>query len=343
MKVSVALATYNGGLFLPEQLASLVGQTRLPDELVVSDDGSTDDTLDILRRFAAGAPFPVVILDKSERLGFADNFLFAAEHCRHDLIALCDQDDVWLPRKLELGAGRVEEDGSLLSMHPLTVTDETLRPTNFIWDQGIKADVVHEPLSLHPFATGWGNSMVFRKELVDLIARERRPRQPMAPEKPLSHDSWIYMLAAALGRVSAINLPLLLYRQHGQTATVAARPPARRSLLFRAKAAVDEYGERARIDREMASLLEVLAKEPGPYQEPARLASAAFERKAEQWSARRAIFEEGSIAARARAYRRFHRLNAEEPYWVGAHVKDLVMGVSGLNRRLEGRRPPQAG
>ncbi|RYF08878.1 MAG: glycosyltransferase family 2 protein, partial [Oxalobacteraceae bacterium] len=218
MKISVALATYNGSRYLREQLASLSGQTLLPDELVVSDDGSTDDTLEIVRAFAITAPFPVRILSKSTRLGFSDNFLHAAEACQHEVIALCDQDDVWLPTKLEIEAARLHADHSLIVLHTLTVTDELLKPTGLHWTQDIEKDEVYEPLQLDPYCVGWGNTMMFRRELVHLIDRQLRPRQPEFPDRPLSHDTWIYTLAAALGRVSHITRPLILYRQHGSNA-----------------------------------------------------------------------------------------------------------------------------
>ena len=95
------MATFNGERFLAEQLHSIADQIVTPAELVVSDDGSTDGTLAILQEFAQGAPFPVRVLPPHPRLGFADNFLHAVEACQCDLVALCDQDDVWNERKLE--------------------------------------------------------------------------------------------------------------------------------------------------------------------------------------------------------------------------------------------------
>ena len=100
-RVSIALATYNGEPFLMEQLESLAQQTLLPAELVVSDDGSTDKTIEIVREFAAHAPFDVVVLEHGARLNYRLNFRRAAKHCSGDLIAFCDQDDVWVPNKLE--------------------------------------------------------------------------------------------------------------------------------------------------------------------------------------------------------------------------------------------------
>ena len=79
--ISIALATFNGSQFLNEQLSSYVSQTVLPDELIVSDDGSQDATLDIIAEFARTAPFPVRIISGEPHLGFADNFFRAARAC----------------------------------------------------------------------------------------------------------------------------------------------------------------------------------------------------------------------------------------------------------------------
>lgn len=150
-QVSVAMATYNGAAFLGEQLASIRAQTLLPSELVVCDDGSTDDAVIILEEFARTAPFPVRIERNEKNLGHADNFLKAASLCRSPLVAYCDQDDVWAPKKLEIGADRIIVDNSLIALHQVTVTDCDLVPMSII-SQGIKSDAVLAPLSVFPHA-----------------------------------------------------------------------------------------------------------------------------------------------------------------------------------------------
>ncbi len=100
-KISVALCTYNGDSFLRQQLESIQQQTRLPDELVVCDDRSTDQTIVIVREFAATVSFPVVIVQNPETLGSARNFEQAIRLCTGDLIALSDQDDIWYPNRLQ--------------------------------------------------------------------------------------------------------------------------------------------------------------------------------------------------------------------------------------------------
>jgi glycosyltransferase involved in cell wall biosynthesis len=85
MLISVAMATYNGASYLREQLDSLAAQTRRPAELVVGDDGSDDETPQILNAFSETAPFPVRLLGREERRGFADNFLRIAAACEHPI------------------------------------------------------------------------------------------------------------------------------------------------------------------------------------------------------------------------------------------------------------------
>src|SRR4029077_8380451 len=99
-RLSIAMCTYNGARFLPEQLESIAAQTRLPDELVVCDDGSADESAEIVRNFGKNAPFPVRLELNEKNLGATKNFEKAIGLCQGDLISLADQDDVWKPQKL---------------------------------------------------------------------------------------------------------------------------------------------------------------------------------------------------------------------------------------------------
>lgn len=337
MKISVAMTTYNGARHLTEQLASIIGQTLLPDELVVGDDGSTDDTLAIILAFAARVPFPVRIVDKQERLGFSDNFLNTAEACEHEIIAFCDQDDVWLPNKLEVCARRLEEDDSLIALHALTVTDEALRPTGLHWSQGADVDRVFEPLEFDPYHEGWGNSIVFRRPLVHLIDRRRRPPQPENAALPLSHDTWVYMLAAALGRVSIIAAPLILYRQHGSNVVGVAAPPRLSKLASLTRVRKHRWREQAIINGRMAELFADLGAHPGPFAEAARIAAARFAERHALMSARAGIFDYPTASARFQAFRDFQRLAGPPTPGLGSKTKSLLLGVSGLNLSGPGR------
>ena len=333
--VSVALATYNGARFLQEQLDSLAAQTLLPDELVVSDDGSTDDTLALVARFAERAPFAVRVLEKDARLGFADNFLHAASACHGDVVAFSDQDDVWRPAKLEIGLKRMVDDDSILSMHRLTVTDEALHPIR-VHPQGITGDAVYGARDLDP-ESGWGNTMMFRRELATLIPREDRPQHP-GFDRRLSHDTWIYTIAAAIGRVSHIAEPLILYRQHGSnTAGVTAPSLSGRvrglyvdpTVGFRLNEAFD-----AAVAVVMAQLAE---RSAGELRQRARAAAACFTARSARLGNRVASYERGSMVGRLGAYLAVLRsLRGDPAAWRRASrlaAKDLVLGVMGVDRR----------
>jgi glycosyltransferase involved in cell wall biosynthesis len=99
-KISIAMALYNGERFVGEQLESYAHQTQLPDELVVSDDASTDRSVELVREFARRAPFPVRLLLNAENLGCTKNFERAIKACTGDLIFISDWDDVWRSEKL---------------------------------------------------------------------------------------------------------------------------------------------------------------------------------------------------------------------------------------------------
>src|SRR5579862_5858669 len=109
MRLSIAMCSYNGSRFLNDQLQSIRDQMLSPDELVVCDDASSDETTQILERFALSAPFPVRILRNERNLGPARNFEQAIRLCQGDLIALCDQDDYWHPNKLQVLSHRMQD------------------------------------------------------------------------------------------------------------------------------------------------------------------------------------------------------------------------------------------
>lgn len=341
-RIAVAMATYNGARYIREQLNSIAAQTLPPVELVVSDDGSTDDTLAIVHAFAAQVPFPVRVLDKTERLGFADNFLHASAACTAPLVALSDQDDVWLPHKLATGYARLRDDASLLAMHRLALTDEGLHPIG-THDQGIAGDCCFEPLEIDPYVTGWGNSMMFRRDLATLVPRADRPRQPQAT-RPLSHDTWLYVLAAALGRVSHIAEPLILYRQHdanvyGTTLAggVLARLSTRLDVVRTVPLTV--YRERAVFDAHMTRLLEALAdRSKGGDRDVAAQAATRFAERATRWARRVRLYDGTTLRRRAGEYLKMLQAPIGSPEAAKAlrrsAVKDLLLGVAGLGRRV---------
>src|ERR1700688_2975817 len=99
-RLSIAMCTCNGVAYLRQQLDSIAGQSRLPNELVVCDDHSTDSSVPIIEQYATTVAFPVRLHVNGQRLGVTKNFEKAISLCKGDLIALADQDDVWFAEKL---------------------------------------------------------------------------------------------------------------------------------------------------------------------------------------------------------------------------------------------------
>ena len=234
MKMSVALGTYNGAGFLEEQLRSIAAQQRRPDELVVCDDCSSDETVAVVRRFAAGCPFEVRLEINQRNLGASGNFARAVSLCRGDVIALCDQDDIWLPHKL----GRLERTFAEDSHVGFVFSDAFLidaaahRLRRRLWQaihfgrrlqQKVNEGGAMKLLVKRNVATG--ATMAFRAEHRDLLL-------PIPGN--WVHDGWFALLMAAVAPCRAISEPLVEYRQHaGQQIGVQKKSLYRR--FMRAK------------------------------------------------------------------------------------------------------------
>lgn len=262
--VSVVLCTYNGAAFLADQLASVATQTRPPDEMVIRDDGSTDQTMQILEEFAASAGFPISIQQNRVRRGAFANFWSAMHDANGDLIALCDQDDVWLPSKLERAvellagdprAGATFSDGWCI--------DDTGAVTGrSLWD-GVHFSMTERSR----FEGGKELEVLLRRNVVTGATLTFRagllPALNPGPEMP--HDHWISVAVAVRSLVVPIRDPLIKYRLHDSN-TIGLSP--QRSLLpHRLRYAFDpKYRRRAlsiRLSR-MEDLARLLDDAPWP-------------------------------------------------------------------------------
>ena len=212
--ISVALATHDGARFLPAQLESLVRQSRAPDELVVCDDRSSDGTVAILEDFARNAPFPVRIERNPTQLRSTRNFEKAIGLCTRDLIATCDQDDVWLPEKLALSEAAFSADARLgLVFTDAEIVDADLRPMGYrLWETIHLGK--HEQ---HRIRSGRGFDLLLRQWLVTgatmVFRAEHRSLVLPIPECWI-HDGWIAFLLGAVAPIGIVDRPTVLYRQH---------------------------------------------------------------------------------------------------------------------------------
>ena len=215
--VSVAMATFNGATYLREQLDSLARQTYLPTELVVSDDGSEDATLEMLTSFSRAAPFEVRVLSDQPRLGFAGNFERALRACTGDIVFFSDQDDVWYERKIERVSEtmRTRPDVQLV-IHDRVITDGSLASTGVSTLSALRA----RRGSIEDFVAG--SSTAMRRDLVELAL-------PFPDLATVGHDAWIHMLARSLDSAYVLDEPLMLYRRHGANASRSTVEPGRRT------------------------------------------------------------------------------------------------------------------
>ena len=207
MKLSVALAAYNGAAYMEEQLTSILQNLREGDEVVVSDDGSTDGTRDVVCALAE-TDKRVKLIDGPQQ-GLIKNFEHALAACDGDIVFLSDQDDVWHADKVETVLACFEETGALLVVHDARMTDNerhVLSPSFFAF-RGSRAG----------YAKNWwknsyiGCCMAFKQELL-------KTALPFADRIPM-HDQWLGLLAEKRGTVAFLPKVLLDYRRHEGTVT----------------------------------------------------------------------------------------------------------------------------
>jgi len=221
--LSVVLCTYNGAQHLPALLDSLAGQSRLPDELLVCDDGSADATQELIAAFAERAPFAVRWHRQKQRLGPAANFVAAAQRARGEWIAFCDQDDIWHPNKVSraLAASEVVSDTAAVFCNARLVDVDGYPLGRSLWQQ-----VAFTPREQTILAAGTPWRVFVRHPVVSgaglvIHARVRDCLAPIADH--WMHDAWAGLVAAAIGPVVSIAEPLFDYRQHAAN-VIGARP-----------------------------------------------------------------------------------------------------------------------
>ncbi len=217
LRVSVAMATCQGSAHIDDQLASLAEQQRPPDELVVCDDASEDDTVERVRSFAGRAPFEVRLERNSRRLGTTANFGRAVSLCTGEVIFFADQDDHWLPEKIRVQAGVLEQDpriGAVLSDG--RVVDDARNPLGYgLWDAvgfdareqaEVRAGRATAVFFRHVVAAG--TTLAFRASF--------RPLLLPFPNLRSAHDAWVAFMIAAVSDFALIDQPLIEYRLHGE-------------------------------------------------------------------------------------------------------------------------------
>lgn len=206
--ISVCMATYNGGKYIREQIDSILPQLSSTDELIISDDGSTDDTVEIIKSYSE--PRIKLLHFNRDKTGLepvqmaTTNFENALKHARGEIIFLCDQDDVWLPNKVAVCKSYMDNGIDLIS-HNYTVVTENL---DFLrHSQYHKSFSFNRWRSLFGLCPFHGCSMVFNRSVLN--------RALPFPPKLQSHDRWIGWIACfGFKYLIPVNENLMLYRRH---------------------------------------------------------------------------------------------------------------------------------
>jgi glycosyltransferase involved in cell wall biosynthesis len=226
--VSVALCTRNGARYLPAQVQSICTQEPPPREIVLSDDGSSDGSVAVVRQAmadcGAASSIALTVFENSTPLGVTRNFEQAIRACRHELIALSDQDDVWHPGRLARMAARFEAAPELLLLHTdARLVDGELRPLGSTLFHALEV----QPWELEAITQGRAFEVFLRRNLVTgATTMFRRGLLDSALPFPGDwvHDEWLAVLAAATGRLDVLPEALIDYRQHGNNQIGAKRP-----------------------------------------------------------------------------------------------------------------------
>lgn len=216
MKVSVCIASHNGERYIESQLRSILDQLGANDEVVISDDGSMDNTLKIIRSLE---DIRVRIIDYTHKvkskfpLDYAThNFVNAIKHAKGDVIFLSDQDDVWLPGHVE--KMKKELDKCELVVCDCKITDESL---NVIYESKFRILNVHRGIIRNLWSNGCyqGSCMAFRKCVFE--------RALPFPYHYVGHDLWLGLVAESFFRVKMVPIPLLLYRRRNESITFTGK------------------------------------------------------------------------------------------------------------------------
>jgi len=207
------MATYNGEEFIHSQLESLAVQSKLPSELIVSDDCSTDDTISVVKKFIRHSPFPVHIIQNRYNKGYRQNFVDAMMHCTSNLIAFCDQDDVWHKDKLRLVSEAFTEEAIMLVHHNARVVDSIGNLIDVLWPKD-SVPYAGDLLTTGPWSFSLGFTQVFRSDLLWFRYLWDRSMDWNFPNERLAHDQWVFFLSSVFGKIAYVDQELVDYRQH---------------------------------------------------------------------------------------------------------------------------------
>ena len=216
-QVEILMTTYNGSRYLNEQLDSIINQSYTNWHLTISDDKSNDDTIDIIDSYISRHPNKIKRVDSGKHFGNArDHFFWLMKQCNSDYLMLSDQDDVWLDNKIELSINellrlekQVGKNTPILVFTDQKVVDEKLNVINdslMRYQKQNFSDINYKKLLFQNVITGctvcMNNSLLKQVNKVNTY------------QDIIMHDYWLGLVASRFGKLSYIDNPTMLYRQH---------------------------------------------------------------------------------------------------------------------------------
>lgn len=210
-KIDILMATYNGEKYISNQIESIINQTYSNWELIIRDDGSKDDTLNIIKKYQEKDKRIKILDDNKKNLGFNKNFEELMNQSKASYIMFCDQDDVWMSQKLEKTYKEMKE--SELKEVPTLVHSDSLvvdERLNIISDHFVSRRAVTKGLRGVIFANCVQGSTI--------MINESLKKKALPFITPMNYDHYLAILTEMLGQRIFINENLMYYRQHGNNA-----------------------------------------------------------------------------------------------------------------------------
>ncbi len=220
--IDILMATYNGENYLRPQIDSILRQKNQQWRLIIRDDCSTDNTVQIIKEYQLLRPEQIFLIQADEQSGSAqNNFFQLLQYSTAEYVMFADQDDVWLQQKVEMTLDKMQQmeqqygkEKPLLVHTDLAVVDANLRILNHSLFQMQEMDAERKRLNnilVQNIVTGC--TMMVNRALLNLVVE--------IPEKSIMHDMWLALIAAAFGELGFVERAVIMYRQHGNNANGA--------------------------------------------------------------------------------------------------------------------------
>ncbi len=212
-QIDILLATYNGEKYLEEQLNSILSQTYSNFRLIISDDCSKDNTRAIIEEYAKNDS-RIEYYFQEKNIGLVKNFEFLLTKVENEVYALSDQDDVWLPQKIEKSLEKMKQEKADLVFTDLEIVDKNLKTINKSFNDYMKLkkkiNKCHNYELVYLYNCVTGCTLLSKKKFLEKIL-------PIPNEsKHICHDYWIALIVSMYGKIAYLDKSYIKYRQHGK-------------------------------------------------------------------------------------------------------------------------------